>query len=86
MIDTIGYDANPSGLGMNTPSSTGKHTVERLTLGADKVRLRYEISVEDPTYLTGPASLTQQWDHRPDLEFSQDTSGCDAEVARRYKD
>jgi hypothetical protein len=86
VIDTIGYDANPSGLGMNTPSSTKKHTVERLTLGADKVRLRYEISVEDPTYLTGPASLTQQWDHRPDLEFSQDTSGCDAEVARRYKD
>jgi hypothetical protein len=86
VIDTIGYDANPSGLGMNTPSSTSKHTVERLTLGADKVRLRYEISVEDPTYLTGPASLTQQWDHRPDLEFSQDTSGCDAEVARRYKD
>jgi Family of unknown function (DUF6152) len=86
VIDTIGYDANPSGLGMNTPSSTNKHTVERLTLGADKVRLRYEISVEDPTYLTGPASLTQQWDHRPDLEFSQDTPGCDAEVARRYKD
>jgi hypothetical protein len=86
VIDTIGYDANPSGLGMNTPSSTKKHTVERLTLGADKVRLRYEITVEDPTYLTGPASLTQQWDHRPDLEFSQDTSGCDDEVARRYKD
>ena len=42
--------------------------------------------VEDPVYLTGPATLTQQWDHRPDLEFSQDTGACDPEVARRYKD
>jgi hypothetical protein len=37
-------------------------------------------------YLTGPATLTQQWDHRPDLEFSQNTGACDPEVARRYKE
>ena len=86
VIDTIGYEPNPSGLGMNVPSSPGKHTVERLTLTADRVRLRYEITVEDPAYLTGPGTLTQQWDHRPDLEFSQDTGACDPEVARRYKD
>ncbi len=67
------------------PSSPGKHLVERLTLTADKTRLRYEITVEDPMYLTGPATLTQQWDHRPDLEFSQDTPGCDKNVAARYK-
>ena len=72
VIDTIGYEPNPSGIGMNVPSSAGKHTVERLTLTADRVRLRYEFTVEDPVYLTGPATLTQQWDHRPDLEFSQD--------------
>jgi hypothetical protein len=30
--------------------------------------------------------LTQQWDHRPDLEFSQDTEGCDKDVAARYRD
>jgi hypothetical protein len=30
--------------------------------------------------------LTQQWDHRPDLEFAQNTEACDPEVARRYKD
>ena len=39
-----------------------------------------------PDVLTAPATLTQQWDHRPDLEFSQNTGACDPEVARRYKD
>jgi len=86
VIDTVGYEPDPSGLGMNVPSSPGKHTVERLTLTADKTRLRYEVTVEDPTYLTGPATLTQQWDHRPDLEFSQDPQGCDTKEAARYKD
>ena len=86
VIDTVAFEPNASGLGGNVPSSAGKHTVERLTLTPDRVRLRYEITVEDPTYLTGPATLTQQWDHRPDLEFSQDTGACDPEVARRYKD
>ncbi len=86
VIDTIAFEPDPSGLGANTPSGPNKHTVERLTLTPDHTRLRYEITVEDPTYLTGPATLTQQWDHRPDLEFSQDTPGCDKSVAARYKD
>jgi hypothetical protein len=86
VIDTIAYEPNPSGLAMNTPSSPGKHTVERLTLTPDRTRLRYEITVEDPTFLTGAATLAQQWDHRPDLEFSQDVGGCDPEVAKRYRD
>jgi len=85
VIDTIAFEPNPSGLGLNVPSSAGKHTVERLTLTEDRTRLRYEATVEDPTYLTAPATLAQQWDHRPDLEFSQDTGACDPEVARRYK-
>jgi len=86
VIDTIGFEPNPSGLGLNVPSSARKHVVERLTLSDDKVRLRYEVTVEDPEYLTGPATLTQQWDHRPDLEFSQNTGGCDPAVAERYKE
>jgi hypothetical protein len=85
-IDTIAFEPNPSGIGLNVPASPSKHTVERLTLGADRTRLRYEVTVEDPVYLAGPATLTQQWDHRPDLEFSQNTGACDPEVADRYKD
>ena len=86
VIDTIAFEPNPSGIAMNVPSSARKHTVERLTLTADRTRLRYEITVEDPAYLSAPATLTQQWDHRPDLEFSQDAEACDPEVARRYRD
>jgi hypothetical protein len=86
VIDTIAFEPNPSGLGTNVPSSAGKHEVERLTLTEDRTRLRYEVTVEDPVYLTGTATLTQQWDHRPDLEFSQDTGKCDPNVAAKYHD
>jgi hypothetical protein len=84
VIDSIGFEPNPSGLGLSVPSSQGKHTVERLTLTEDRTRLRYEVTVEDPMYLTGPATLTQQWDHRPDLEFSPASQACDDEVAGRF--
>ena len=86
VIDTIAYEPNPSGVGGNVPSSAGKHTVERLTLTENRLRLRYEITVEDPMYLEGPATLTQQWDHRPDLEFSPPSEVCDDDVAARYRD
>ena len=86
VIDTIAYEPNPSGNGANVPSSAGKHTVERLTLTAERTRLRYEIMVEDPVYLTAPASLAQQWDHRPDIDFSPPGEVCDDDVAARYID
>jgi hypothetical protein len=84
VIDTIGFEPNISGLGLSVPSSSGKHTIERLTLTEDRTRLRYEVIVEDPVYLTEPAMLTQQWDHRPDLEFSTASQVCDDEVAERF--
>jgi hypothetical protein len=86
VIDTIGFEPNLSGIALNIPSSAGKHTVERLTLTEDRLRVRYEVTIEDPMYLSAPGTLTQQWDHRPDLEFSQNTGACDPEVANRYKD
>jgi len=86
VIDTIAFAPDSSGLGGNVPSSAGKHTVERLTLTEDRTRLRYAITVEDPVYLTEPATLVQQWDHRPDLEFSPASEACDDEVAARYLD
>ncbi len=86
VIDTIAFDPNPSGTGLNVPSSPAKHTVERLTLAEGSTRLRYEITVEDPVYLAGPATLAMQWDHRPDLEFSPAAEACDPEVAARFRD
>jgi hypothetical protein len=84
VVDSIGFAPNPSGLGLSAPSSPGKHTVERLTLTEDRTRLRYEVTVEDPMYLTEPATMTQQWDHRPDLVFSPASQACDDEVAGRF--
>lgn len=69
---------------MSVPSGPGKHVVERLTLTENRTRLRYEVTVEDPMYLTEPAMLTEQWDHRPDLEFSPASQACDDEVAERF--
>jgi hypothetical protein len=86
VIDTIGFPPDSSGLALNVPAGPRKHMVERLTLSEDRTRLRYEVTVEDPDFLTAPATLTMQWDHRPDLEFAQDTGACDPAVAARYKD
>jgi len=86
VIDTVGYEPNSSGLGGSVPSSPAKHTVERLTLTEERTRIRYVITVEDPAYLTEPATLSQQWDHRPDIEFSPPGEVCDDEVAARYRD
>ena len=35
-----------------------KHMVERFTLTEDRTRLRYEVTVEDPDFLTAPATMT----------------------------
>lgn len=84
VIDTVGYEPNSSGIAGSVPSSAGKHTIERLSLAEGGKRLRYEVTVEDPVYLTGPASFAAQWDHRPDLEFSPPSEACDPEAAARY--
>ena len=86
VIDTIAFEPDPSGVAGNVPSSPGKHTVERLTLTEDRTRLRYEVTVDDPVYLSELATLTQQWDHRPDLEFAPGSEACDDDVAARYRD
>lgn len=86
VIDTIAFEPDPSGVAGNVPSSPDKHTVERLTLTENRTRLRYEVTVTDPVYLSAPATLTQQWDHRPDLEFAPGSEICDDDVAARYRD
>ena len=86
VIDTTTFEPNPSGLFVNIPSSARKHTVERLTLTDDHLRLRYETTVEDPVYLEKPASFTMLWDHRPDLKPSPRSEVCDPAIARRYLD
>ncbi len=82
VIDTVGYAPHASGVFTGIPSGVRKHTVERLTLMPDGLRLRYELTMEDPDFLAEPATLSMLWDHRPDLEFAK--VPCDKEVSDRY--
>jgi hypothetical protein len=86
VVETIAYAPNSSGLGGSVPSSAEKRTVERFALSEARRRLRYSITVEDPVYLTEPATLSQQWDHRPDIDFSPANEACDDDVAARFRD
>jgi hypothetical protein len=84
VIDTVAFAPNRSGVSIGISSGTRKHLVERLSLAEDQRHLRYELTMEDPEYLTAPVSFTELWDHRPDLEPSGQE--CDPEIARRFLD
>ena len=83
VIDTVAFTPHLIGIGFGVPSGTGKHLIERLTLTADRLQLRYELTVEDPEYLTTAATYTAMWDHRPDLTPG---SACDPENSERFRD
>ena len=84
VMDTVAFTPNRSGVSQGVPSGPLKHVVERLGLTADRLHLRYEITIEDPDYLTAPVSYSELWDHRPDLAPSGEP--CNPEVARRFLD
>lgn len=84
VVDTVGFAPHPEGLGFGFPSSTAKHIIERFALSDDRKHLDYEITVEDPVYLTAPVRYRTQWDYRPGLKLSP--SSCDPVSARRYLD
>jgi hypothetical protein len=52
-------------------------------LTEDRLQLRYDLTVEDPEYLTTPATYTATWDHRPDLTPG---SACDPENSERFRE
>jgi hypothetical protein len=83
MIDTVAFTPHRIGIGFGVPSGAGKHLIERLTLTADRLQLRYELTVEDPEYLTTPATYTAVWDHRPELTPG---SACDPENSERFRE
>ena len=81
-IDTVAFTPHRIGIGFGVPSGAGKHLIERLTLTADRLQLRYELTVEDPEYLTTPATYTALWDHRPDLAPG---APCDPQNSERFR-
>lgn len=82
VVDTIGFAPHAEGIGFGMPSSASKHLVERFALEPDQLHLRYEVTVEDPVYLTEPYRQTAQWVFNPDLQPSG--VPCDLDVARQY--
>lgn len=81
VVDTVAFAPHPVGVWIAVPSGPSKHVVERFALAADRRHLRYDLTIEDPTGLTAPASLSSQWEYRPDLEASG--VPCDPDMARR---
>jgi hypothetical protein len=83
VIDTVAFAPHRIGIGFGVPSGTGKHLIEQLTLTADRLQLRYELTVEDPEYLTTSVTYTAMWNHRPDLAPG---SACNSENSERYRE
>ncbi len=82
VVDTVGFTPHPQGLGFRFPSSTAKHIVERFALSEDRRHLDYEVTVEDPTYLTAAITARTTWDYRPGQALSN--APCDPASARRF--
>ena len=81
VVDTIAFAPHPVGIGIAVPSGPSKHLVERFALAPDRRHIHYDLTIEDPAGLTAPASLSSQWEYRPDLEHSG--VACDPDLARR---
>jgi hypothetical protein len=82
VVDTIAFTPHPHGAFAWVSSGPDKHLIERFTLTDDRLHLQYDVTLEDPESLTGPATLTMLWDFRPDLEPSG--VACDPELAERF--
>lgn len=82
LVDTIGFTAQPAGMGFLWPSSEAKHVVERFSLSDDRKHVEYQATVEDPAYLTAPVTVETRWDHRPGQALSGQP--CNPAVARRF--
>jgi hypothetical protein len=82
VVDTRGLASHKEGIGFGMPSSEEKHLVERFSLEPDRRHLRYEVTLEDPVYLTEPAHHTARWEYAPSLPPSG--VKCDREVAQQY--
>jgi len=81
VVDTVAFEPHVVGIMIGVSSSAEKHLVERFTLAQDRRHLRYDVTIEDPQRLTAPASLSVQWEYRPDLAPSG--VACDPEAARK---
>lgn len=81
VVDTVAFEPHAVGVMIGVSSSPQKHLVERFALAGDRRHLRYDFTLEDPVSLAAPASLSVQWEYRPDLAPSG--VACDPNAARK---
>jgi hypothetical protein len=82
IVATTRFLEHASGVRAGVPSSPRKHVTERFELSADRTRLTYSYTLEDPVFLARPITGSAEWVHRPDLHYTG--YACDPEVARRF--
>jgi hypothetical protein len=84
VVETTNFTEHPMGLSTSVPSSSQKKLTERFTVADDGKSLMYSGTVEDPTYLTGPAEWSGRLEYRPGMP--QSNQKCNVEVARKFLD
>jgi hypothetical protein len=84
VVDSTNFAPNPIGFTMGLPSGTGKHLIERFEVSADGKQLTYSGTMEDPEFLTAPASWSGMLEYRPEMQLSNET--CDLEAAQKFLD
>jgi Family of unknown function (DUF6152) len=84
VVDTTRFSDHRSGNAFGLPSGSQKHLIERFELSADKTRLTYTFTLDDPEYLAEPVMAKLVLRYRPDLPFV--STPCNLESARRYLD
>jgi len=82
VVDTVHFADNRTGNARGVPSGAQKHLVERFELNTDGTGLTYHFELEDPEYLSAPATGDLQAAYRPDLGF--EPIACDLDVAGRF--
>jgi hypothetical protein len=82
VVDSVAFAPHAEGIGFGLASSERKHLVERFSLEPDRRHLLYEVTVEDPVYLTEAVRHSSRWEYSPELPASG--VKCDLEVARQY--
>ena len=84
VVDTVATYPHRQGIAHGVPSTAAKHTIERLTLGADSRHIDYQITVEDSGALTEPYTVGANLGLSPRLWSRPWSAPCDPEIAARF--